>query len=172
MTTFLLVRHAEHDFPPDRIAGLTPGVHLRGEVRSLAGSAAVYSSPLERCRETAVGFDQPVTVVEELNELDADPEWRRYNAFRSGISISGGESMIAVQARVVGLMLTLRDRHPNQTVALVTHADVIRLALTYWLGRPIDLLLRLEIELGSVSVVALDGYGLSVLGVNLGLGPI
>ena len=44
-------------------------------------------------------------------------------------------------------------------LALVGHADVIRVALTYGLGMPLDLLLRLEVRPASIGIVAMERYG-------------
>ncbi|QLQ05798.1 MAG: histidine phosphatase family protein [Anaerolineae bacterium] len=63
MTTMLLIRHAANDWVGERLAGWTPGVHLntlghqqaQGLADRLAHTAlqAIYSSPLDRARETA-----------------------------------------------------------------------------------------------------------------------
>jgi probable phosphoglycerate mutase len=51
-------------------------------------------------------------------------------------------------------------------VAVVTHADVSRATLAYYLGMPIDLMLRLEIGPASVSTIRLDDASVQVLSVN------
>jgi probable phosphomutase (TIGR03848 family) len=186
MTTFLLIRHGLCDSVGRAIAGRAPGVHLNhtGQAQAealahrLAGIpiAAVYSSPLERARETATPLakrqGKSVAIVPELNELDfgdwtgrtlaeldqADG-WREFNAFRSGTRIPGGELMSDVQSRAVGALERLARWHGDATVAAVSHGDVIRAMLTYFLGMPLDLLQRLEIAPASISVVRFDRYG-------------
>ncbi len=193
MTTFLLIRHALHAYGGERIAGRQPGVHLspdgEDQCQHLAARlaripiAAIYSSPLERTRQTADAVAAPhgltPAVAEEILELDfgdwtgqrlddlrpLEP-WKQFNSFRSGTRAPGGELMPETQLRIVRFMTELRARHPNQTVALVSHADVIKSAVAYFLGTPLDLLLRIEISPASVSVVALADYGPWVLGVN------
>jgi probable phosphoglycerate mutase len=96
-----------------------------------------------------------------------DPRWRWWNEFRSGTPAPGGETAVEVQARVVGEVLRLRSVHPETVVALVSHADVIRAALAWALGVPLDLARRLEVGLASASVVAIGDGGPWVLGVNL-----
>lgn len=59
-----------------------------------------------------------------------------------------------------------RERHRDECIAMVSHGDVIKGALAYWLGVPLDLFLRIEIGLASVSVVAIGDYGPWVLCVN------
>lgn len=67
--------------------------------------------------------------------------------------------MVEVQARVLAPIERLCVRQSSLTLALVGHADVIRVALTYCLGMPLDLLLRLEVRPASISIVAMERYG-------------
>src|SRR5262245_23291445 len=63
VTTLLLVRHGLTEVTGDRLAGWTPDLHLdergRAQAADLAARlaplplAAIVSSPLDRCRETA-----------------------------------------------------------------------------------------------------------------------
>ena len=63
MATLLLVRHGRTDAAGKRLTGWAPGVHLNEDGRRQAERLverldgirvdAIYSSPLERCRETA-----------------------------------------------------------------------------------------------------------------------
>jgi probable phosphomutase (TIGR03848 family) len=195
MTTFLLIRHAQCDPIGHVIAGRTPGVHLNAEGRveaealadRLSGLAisAVYSSPLERTLETAaaIATRHGLGVIEEpglievdfgdwtgktLRELDGQPEWRRFNHFRSGTRIPGGESMAEVLSRTVNAVDAIwKARHqPGTLVALVSHGDVLRCLVAHLLGLPLDFLLRFEISPSSVSVATLDEYGPRVLLLN------
>jgi len=193
MTTVLLVRHAMCDPVGKSIAGRAEGVHLNAEgeqqARRVAARlrevpvAAIYSSPLERARETAEhiarGRDLRVESFDAVAEIDfgewtgcalgalaALPAWRRFNSFRSGTRIPGGELIAEVQARTVAGLASLRDRHPDATVAVVSHADVIKAALAYYLGTPLDLMQRLEVAPASISAVALDAEGVRILALN------
>jgi broad specificity phosphatase PhoE len=74
--------------------------------------------------------------------------------------------MSQVQARFVGEMLHWRDTHPEQGIALVSHADPIKFALTYFLGSPLDFYDRIEIALASVSVVTIDSWSAKVQRLN------
>lgn len=74
--------------------------------------------------------------------------------------------MVEVQARVLALIERLCGRHPTSTLALVSHADVIRIALAHCLGMPLDLLLRLEVSPASISRVAMNRCGPRVLCIN------
>jgi broad specificity phosphatase PhoE len=143
----------------------------------------VYSSPLERARRTAeiiaAGLTLEVQIADELNELDfgdwtnqrltdlhCRDEWRQFNRFRSGSRIPNGEAMIEVQCRALRLIERLCTLHPTQMVALITHGDVIKAMLAYYLGVPLDLFQRIEISPASVSIVRIEPYGPQVLLVN------
>ena len=194
MTTFYLIRHAAHDWLVKGIAGRLPGVSLNAAGRAQAERlaerlgdvpfAAIYASPLERAQETAAPLAAraglPLQTLDDLHEmnfgdwtgktfaeLDAEPLWQPFNTFRSGTRIPGGGEMMAeAQLRMVMAMEGLRERHPNHAVALVGHGDPIRAAVAYFLGIPLDLYARIEIEPASVSVVALADWGPRVLRVN------
>jgi probable phosphomutase (TIGR03848 family) len=193
MTTFLLIRHGAHLLGGDRIAGRMPDVHLsplgQQQAERLAERLrelpvrALYCSPVDRARETAAPLAQalglPVRISEPLAEIDygdwtgqrlddlrALDLWRQWNAFRSGTRVPNGESMAEVQARIVGEIERLRVEHPGELLALVSHGDVIKSALAHLLGISLDLFLRLEIGLASVSVVQVAEYGPWVLCVN------
>ncbi len=193
MATFLFIRHGAHRLGPGWLVGRTPGIGLSEEghaqaaglVRRVGGLpiSAVYSSPMERCRETAAPLAAhlglTVRIAEGLNEVDfgewtgrpfaerqGDPRWTRWNAMRSVSRAPGGESMVEVQGRIVELAARLAREHGDEVVALFSHGDVIRAALAHLLGVPLDLFQRIEISLASVSVVQLGEGGVRVLAVN------
>jgi probable phosphoglycerate mutase len=193
MTTFLLVRHAANNFLGRALAGRLPGVHLNDEGRCQAAALAdrlaketihaLYTSPQERAVETAAPLarrlglephgDDGLAEVDfgswagkTLAELDALPGWRRFHACRSCTCAPGGETMLECQARVVTFLGRLAAEHPNQTLALFSHADPIKAALCFYLGMPLDLCHRLEISPASVSVVRVGPDGPTVLAVN------
>ena len=196
MTTFLLIRHAAHVLGGGVIAGrsdaatLSPlGVEqadaLAGRLAHLRVDAA-YTSPVLRCRQTAgvvcerwgvtPTVSDPLAEVDfgdfagrSLDDLRPRDDWRRWNAFRSGARCPGGERMTDVQHRAVGEVMRLSDAHGahgGATVALFSHADVIKATLAHFLGLPLDLFLRLEVSLASTSVLAIADGGPWVQCVN------
>ena len=198
MTTFLLIRHAMCDPVGRSIAGRAPGVHLselgRAQAERLAQRLAaasldaVYTSPLERARETAEPLARRLgltaRVVEALGELDfggwtgralaeldARADWRRFNALRSIAGAPGGELMLEVQARVVRALEAMRREHPEGRCAVVSHGDVIRGALAHHAGVPLDLFQRLEVGPASVSVLRVTEAEVVVRAVNLAEEP-
>ncbi len=193
MTIFLLIRHAVHLLGSETIVGRTPDVHLspRGleQAQQLAARLApvpihaLYSSPITRAQETAQAlaaqFGLPVQICDDIQEINYGDwtgrtleelrplkQWQHWNSFRSGTRIPSGESMLEIQARVVSCMQRLREQHPNEVVALVSHGDIIKAAVAYCLGVPLDMFQRIEISPASVSIVGLADYGASVLCVN------
>jgi probable phosphoglycerate mutase len=70
------------------------------------------------------------------------------------------------QARVVAELECLRRRHPGETVAVVSHADIIRAALAYYLGIPVDLYQRLECRPASYSILRLSESGPLLIALN------
>jgi probable phosphoglycerate mutase len=193
MTVFHLLRHGEHNVQGKICAGRMPGVVLseRGRAeaeaaaRRLAGLdiAAIYASPLERTRETAeiVGrrLALPVTTLDDLAELDfgewtgktfdevrKDPRWPAWASHRSLSCIPGGETMREVQRRVVEAIMEMREQHPSEAVVVVSHGDVIRAALVFALGMPLDFYGRIEVATASLSTMRIDATGVRVIAVN------
>ncbi len=194
MTTIHFLRHGNHGLLGNTIAGRMPGVSLDEKGRAQIERAArllrsrritaVYSSPLERCLETAapvaashgleIRVDHQIIEVEfggwtgrTLDELRNDEDWRRFHRFRSGSRPPGGETTLEVQNRVLQFIERMRAAHPEEEVVACSHGDVIRCALIYFLGMPIDFLGRLEVDPGSVSSIGVAEWGPSVLAVNL-----
>jgi broad specificity phosphatase PhoE len=193
MTVFHLLRHGER--AEARVcAGRMPGIGLtdRGQAEIAAVAerlarekiAAVYSSPLQRTRESAeivaARLGLGIEFRDDLIELDfgewtgatfdairADPRWPAWRTHRSIARIPGGESMRQVQRRIVEALMELGERHPDATVAVVSHGDVIRSALLFALGMPLDHYNRLEVGQGSVSTINMDAAaGIRVVAIN------
>jgi broad specificity phosphatase PhoE len=144
---------------------------------------AIYTSPLERAVETAETIGKHHGLLPHrdadfgefhagewqgvaIPELDQRDDWRRFNTFRSGTRAPGGEIAIETQARFVTKMHGLSVAHRDQTVAIVSHGDPLRCGIAYFLGIPLDFLLRFEVHPASLSVVELGDWGAKVLCVN------
>ena len=74
--------------------------------------------------------------------------------------------MRQVQDRAVGALLDLHCTHRDRTLIIVSHGDVIRAALLFALGMPIDSYSRIEIGLASVSTIRIDDTGIRVSVLN------
>ncbi|HEU5125662.1 MAG TPA: histidine phosphatase family protein [Verrucomicrobiae bacterium] len=194
MTTFYLIRHGSNDFAGKTLVGRTPGIHLndtgRAEVERLADELAresiqhLFSSPMERCRETAAPIAKKLNLEvqildglievefgdwtgQNIAEMNSDERWRKWNTFRSGGRIPNGESIWEVQTRMIAAIEKLRRDFPNQTLALFSHGDPLRAAITYYLGMPIDFIHRLELSPASVSVLMIDDWTAKIQALNL-----
>jgi broad specificity phosphatase PhoE len=74
------------------------------------------------------------------------------------VRFPGGESWDELRERVMAALDEIAARHPDETVAVVTHAGAIRAALATWLLLPDEAVFRVELDLGSLTVVDLvDG---------------
>ncbi len=193
MTTFFLIRHASCEPLGRYLAGRKPGIPLdalgRSEAIRLADRlrkselAALYASPLERAQETAKFIAErtglAVETAPEFTEVEIgewtgmsfdalhhDPGWGRYNRFRSGMRPPGGESMAEIQARVLAGLERLAARHPKQTVAIVSHGDVIKALLIHYTGIPTDFIHRVEISPASISILKLEDWSPKLLCLN------
>ncbi len=186
MTLLLLIRHASTDWVGRGLAGRMPGVGLstqgRREALELAEQLrelsleAIYASPLERTQATAEalarGRDLPIQALpgiievdfgdwtgQSLEDLRSDPLWARVQTAPSRMRFPGGESPLEVQARAVEAVETLLQRHPAGRVAVVSHADVIKLLLTAYAGAPLDAFQRFDVAPASVSAIAFGAAG-------------
>lgn len=193
MTQLLLIRHGKTDWVGDRLAGLTPGIPLnadgRAEAVALAARlsdtrvAAVYASPLDRTRETAEYVARPrgldVAVLPGVGEVDfgawtgckladlrKDPLWRTVQSRPSAMRFPDGERFIDAQARALAALDGVRVAHPWETVAVVSHADVIKAVVAHYAGTHFDLFQRIAIDTASVSVIHFTPEGASVVLVN------
>ena len=193
-TLVLLVRHGLTPTTGKLLPGRAPGLHLTEEGRRQADAvamriaqlrkvAAVYSSPLERARETAapIARGRRLALHIERGLMEADvgdwtgkalarlrlrPEWRTVQYHPGGFRFPGGESFAELQARVVTTLGRLAEQHRGQAIVAVSHADPIKLAVTHAMGTHLDLFQRVAIGLCSVSAIVYRPEGPLVLTVN------
>jgi len=193
-TIICFVRHGTTPTTGKVLPGRAKGLHLseRGHAEAdLAGRrlasvgavTAIYSSPLERARETAAAVaravGRPVRVERgllecdfgewtgcELSKLSKLPEWQTVQRHPSGFRFPKGESFVEMQARIALAIERLCVRHPGELVVAVSHADPIKVAVTDALGVPLDLMQRTVISPCSITVVAYGVGAPSVLAVN------
>jgi probable phosphoglycerate mutase len=91
-----------------------------------------------------------------LAELRKDPLWAGVQFHPSAARFPGGEAVRGAQARAVEAVEGLREAHPKGRVAVVSHADVIRLVLAHYAGAHLDHFQRILIAPASVSVIQLQ----------------
>lgn len=198
MTTFLLVRHGEHDLLGRAIAGRAPGIALNASGLAQAGELAerlngapidaIYSSPQQRALETAAPLAArrglPVAVDQAFDEIDfgewtgltfeqlrQDEAWRLWVERKSIACPPGGEPFSQARVRAIAGIERLEKLHPEHSVLLVSHGDIVKALLATCLGMSLDHLQRFEIAPASLSVVLTGPAWSQVQLVNGRAGP-
>ena len=164
MGVFHFLRHGEHGLLGKVLAGRMPGVGMTERGRAEIVSARL-GLPIE-FRDDLLELDFGEWTGATFDAIRADPRWQAWSTQRSLAAIPGGESMRAVQQRIVAAMIELNERHLHETIVLASHGDVIRAALLYALGMPLDFYNRIEIGQGSISTIQIHPGGIRVLAVS------
>ena len=199
MSTLLLLRHGLTAMTGPVLAGRTPGVHLdeRGQkqVAALAQRmavlplAAVVTSPLERCVETAdavlaaqeaAGRQRERQIDDRLLECDygswtgrpikelaKDPMWRTVQVQPSAARFPDGESIAAMSARAVAAVRDWDARLGDDAVWVAcSHGDLIKAVVADALGLHLDQFQRIVADPCSVSVIRYTAARPFVIRVN------
>lgn len=195
MPLILLIRHGENEYvKTGKMAGRTPGIHLneRGiqQAAELATALknvplkAIYSSPLERAVETAEPIAEGRTLAiqlrpdlmetnigkwqgRSLKQLRRLKKWKIVQHAPSRFAFPEGESFLQNQMRIVSALDEIAASHkPKDIVAVVFHADPIKLAVAYYLGMPLDHFQRLACDTGSVTMLYLSELGAHLIKLN------
>jgi probable phosphomutase (TIGR03848 family) len=201
MATLILARHGRTTANAAGVlAGRSKGVGLdeqgveqaRTAAERLAGLplAAIVTSPLERCRDTArevsrsqregprVASDRRLLECDygswtgkDLKGLAKEPLWQAVQAHPASVTFPDGESMAQMSARSVAAVrdwdARVEAEHgPDAAWLAVTHGDVIKAVLADALGMHLDLFQRIAVDPGSLSVVRFTPLRPFVLSVN------
>jgi probable phosphomutase (TIGR03848 family) len=184
VTTVILLRHGRTTANTGGVlAGWTPGVRLddAGEAQVAAVGkrlapvplAAVVSSPLERCAQTAAavvaGRDVEVQTDDRLGEarygdwtgrtikeLAKEPLWKVVQQHPSAAVFPGpeGEGLAQTQARAVAAVRAWNATlGPDAVWLACSHGDVIKAILADALGLHLDQFQRIVVDPASISVV-------------------
>lgn len=186
MARILLVRHAPTPETGTKLTGRLGGVHLGDEGRAIAGRTAdnlagvkikaVYASPIERTWQTAeaVASRHGLEPIAEDGLLEVDygdwsgrtlkslyrlKAWRVVQVTPSRMTFPNGENLADAQRRAVATVERLAALHTNQTIAAVTHADVIKSAVAHFVGTPLDQFQRIGVSPASVTVIDIPRHG-------------
>ncbi len=185
MTTVILLRNGRTTANTGGVlAGWTPGVQLdetgQAQVQAVAQRlapvplAAVVTSPLERCRQTAAavtaGRDLAVRdddrlgearygdwTGRSLKELAKDPLWKVVQQHPSAAVFPGpeGEGLAHTQARAVAAVRSWNAAlGPDAVWLACSHGDVIKAVLADALGLHLDQFQRIVVDPASVSVIS------------------
>lgn len=207
MPTVIFVRHGRTTANATGVlAGRTPGVELDDTGREQAARtaerlaavplAAIVSSPLERCRQTAGAlFDArddvvPLRIDDDLSECDygdwqgrplaelaTEPLWQTVQRHPASAVFPGGESMVTMQSRAVEAVRRrnreIEAEHGAAAVwVAVSHGDIIKAVLADALGMHLDLFQRLNVNPASVSIVRYGEHRPDVVTVNSDAGDL
>ena len=203
MATVILARHGRTAANATGVlAGRSKGVRLddtgtaqaRATAERLVGLtlAAVVSSPLERCRETAKLLVPGTRVVaerrltecdygdwtgQELKRLAKEPLWRTVQSQPSAARFPAGESLQEMSSRAVSAVRE-RDAEVEAVVGAhgvwlaVSHGDVIKAILADALGMHLDAFQRLMVDPASLSVITYTPHRTFVHTVNSSSGSL
>lgn len=179
----LLVRHGQTTYNVEgRLPGQLPGISLTEEGRRQAHAAAValsavplsavLSSPLERARDTATilarGWNLPVREDPRLMDTNVprwagqklddvnkqDPAWKAFLANPTEPP-EDVESFTSVQARAVAAIEeALADSTLGSYIAVVAHADVVKLIVAHYTNVPLLTARFLSVDNASLSALA------------------
>jgi probable phosphomutase (TIGR03848 family) len=184
MTTVILLRHGRTTANTGGVlAGWTPGVQLdetgAGQVQAVGQRlatvplAAVVSSPLERCRQSAAAVlaarNLQLQVDERLGEarygdwtgrpiteLAKEPLWKVVQQHPSAAVFPGpeGEGLAQTQTRAVAAVREWNAAlGPDAVWLACSHGDVIKAVLADALGVHLDQFQRIVVDPASLSVV-------------------
>jgi probable phosphoglycerate mutase len=195
MPIILLIRHGENDFvKKQKLAGRLSGVHLNERGRTQAQAIAqamkdvpikaIYSSPLDRAMETAeplakvhgLKVESRKNLIEtalgdwegkSIKQLNRDKRWRILQENPSRAKFPGGETMPEQQTRLVDEIEILCEKHKaKDVIAVVGHADPIKLIIAYFIGLPLDLFQRLGLDTGSISTLWISEKSAKLMQLN------
>ncbi|WP_409437235.1 bifunctional RNase H/acid phosphatase [Mycobacterium sp. SMC-14] len=187
-TRLLLLRHGQTELsvhrrysgrgnPPLTDTGRRQADAAARYLAQHGGIAAVVSSPLQRCRDTAEAAARllrlDVTVDEDLTETDfgawegltfaqaaeRDPDLHRRWLKDTSTQPPGGESFDAVQQRVMAARDRIVADHGGTTVLVVSHVTPIKTVLRLALDAGPAILYRLHLDLASLSIAEFYGDG-------------
>jgi probable phosphomutase (TIGR03848 family) len=186
LASVILVRHSRSTANTAGVlAGQAPGISLdetgftqaQGLTTRIGDIAItrVISSPLQRCIETISPWHEKYGKSEieidnnfiesdygtwtgcKLSELAKEPLWKEVQKTPSKVTFPEGESFQAMFKRVsTGLDSIIDKLAENDNVIVVSHGDIIKLAIAKILGLPIDNFQKLAIDPASISIVKVE----------------
>ncbi len=181
-----LIRHAVTPETGNRLSGRTPGISLSttgeamaddlGKHLSSVSFDAIYTSPIERCQETATAVASGRPIRPQANKAFTEADfgswtgrtlkslyrlkaWQDLMTAPSRFRFPDGETLQEVQNRAVAGVEKLAGQHKKAAIAVASHSDVIRVTIAHYLGMPLDLIHRLDVLPASVSIVDLHPSG-------------
>ena len=192
-TRVVLVRHAVTAETGPVLSGRRSGIDLSDTGRTQADGAAqrlaglpvtaVYSSPLERCRQTAEAIAAvhglPVKELaglaeadygdwtgRKIEELRGSDLWKLVQVAPSAVRFPQGESVREMQSRMVTAVEEVVAVHTGELVVVCSHADPIKAAVAHFTGVHLDLFQRLFVSPASCTVLRFGPTGAGLVKLN------
>lgn len=200
MARLLLIRHAPTPETGTKLTGRLPGVSLGDRGVEIARATAerlgtvkikaIYASPIERTWETAleVAAVQGLEPIRDDGFIEVDygswsgrslkslyklKAWRTVQMTPSRMVFPDGEGIAHAQARAVRACEQLAERHRKDTIAVVSHSDIIKSIVANYLGSPLDQFQRIGTAPASVTVIDLPTGGIpTVVAMNTNGDPL
>jgi probable phosphoglycerate mutase len=181
-----LIRHSLTPETGKRLSSKDPTISLSPQGLAIAADlgkslaqiplTAIYTSPHQRCRETAAAVASGRRIRPKIDKafVEADygkwlgrplkslyrlKAWQEMLSSASRFRFPDGETLQEAQLRAVAGVEVLCDRHPDEAIAVASHGDVIKVILAYYLGIPLDLSSRIDPMAASVSIVDIPKAG-------------
>jgi broad specificity phosphatase PhoE len=196
MTKIILVRHGHVEgISPERFRGradleLTADGRRQAEatarrIHASWAPAAIYTSPLSRCRATGAAIGKPFGLspqsVEGLVDIDYG-EWQGLTPQEVGsrwpeeldtwyraphwAAIPAGETLQEVLTRTSLVLRQVSGRHPTDTVVVVGHDSVNRVMLLQMLDLPLSRYWQIGQRPCAINEIDCSGRDFRVLSVN------
>jgi probable phosphomutase (TIGR03848 family) len=192
-TTLVLARHAVTAQTGPLLSGRAPGIDLSDDGRRQAESlgerlaglpvVAVYASPIERTTQTAravaghhglevrplpgvLEADYGEWTGQKIADLAKTDLWKVVQRTPSRASFPGGESLAAMQARMIAALDAVVADHPGELIVVVSHADPIKAAIAHYTGVHLDLFQRIVVAPASVTAFQLGAHGVAMVKCN------
>jgi probable phosphoglycerate mutase len=189
----VIARHAVTAQTGPLLSGRAPGIDLSDEGRRQADAlgerlaglpvSVVYASPIERTTQTAQAIagrhgltvqsldgvleaDYGEWTGQRLSDLAKTDLWTVVQRTPSRASFPAGESLAAMQARMVAALDAVVTDHPGELVVVVSHADPIKAAIAHYTGVHLDLFQRIVVSPASVTAFAFGPHGVAMLKCN------
>ncbi|MEN9516227.1 MAG: hypothetical protein RLZZ159_93 [Actinomycetota bacterium] len=194
MTTFLFLRHGISDANEKGVlAGRLPNVNLSTKGREQARQLVkhiedlqvhrILVSPLDRCLQTVEPylassgkrcyFEESFVEMNygdwsgrKLKELRKAKDWKKVQSRPSEFIFPNGESFRNAQRRVHKQMEALAKKYPRKSILIVSHGDIIKLAICASLSMKLDDFQRIVVDPASITAINWEDNSKTLLYAN------
>lgn len=195
-TEIILVRHGQTEWNrierfrgrvdiPLNDTGLGQARAVAGRLARRSRPAVIYSSPLGRCLQTAEPIAKAtgaqVQMLDGIIDIDygdwqgltpEEAEKRYPDVYRVWLSaphkatIPRGETLDQVRARALAALEQSAEKHPGQSIVLVSHKVVCKVLVCAVLGLDNSHFWRLEQDNAAINVFERNGQTYLIKGIN------